>query len=128
MAALGPTFQLFIDQVVHLAEHPLGNLRRVEVRPAANLPIEDRYQVRRSALLVLANDSRQIGEVPLLCRPTGSDESLEAQRLAHRVLSRMGLAHWELTHRGTEEVKPCRLTIVQPSGVTGCPPWSASAA
>src|SRR5437870_5244449 len=97
-----------------LAEHPLGDLRRVEVRPAANLPIEDRYQVRRSALLVLANGSRQIGEVPLLCRPTGSDEGLVAQRLAHRVLSCMGLAHRELTHRGTEKVEPCRLPIVGP--------------
>src|SRR6266568_8228925 len=114
MAALGPTFQLFIDQVVHLAEHPLGDLRRVEVRPAANLTIEDCYQVRCAALLVLANYLRQVGEVPLLCRPTGSDEGLVAQRLAHGVLSRMGLAHRELTYRGTEKVKPCRLTIVQP--------------
>src|SRR5437588_11530606 len=112
MAAFSPTFQLFIDQVVHLAEHPLGDLRGVEVRPAANLPIEDRYQVRRSALLVLANYSCQIGEVPLLCQSTGSDEGLIAQRLAHRVLARMGLAHRELTHRGTQEVKPCRLPIV----------------
>src|SRR5438105_14799450 len=111
MAALGPTFQLFIDQVVHLAEHPLGDLRRVEVRPAANLPIEDRYQVRRSALLVLANDSCQIGEVPLLCRPTGSDEGLVAQRLAHHVLSRMGIAC--NVHRST---KPCCVLIMASFG------------
>src|SRR5438105_14650015 len=111
MAALGPTFQLFIDQVIHLAEHPLGDLRRVEVRPAANLPIEDRYQVRRSALLVLANDSRQIGEVPLLCRPTGSDEGRVAQRLAHRVPSRAGLAPRERTLRGTAKYKHVWLIV-----------------
>src|SRR6266566_8631152 len=90
MAAFGPTFQLFIDQVVHLAEHPLGDLRRVEVRPAANLTIEDRYQVRHSALLVLANDSRQIGEVPLLCRPTGSDECLGSPTVGPRCSSPYG--------------------------------------
>src|SRR5207302_10283266 len=114
MAALGPTLQLFIDQMVHFAEHPFGDPRRVVVRPSANLAIEDGHQFRRTALLVVANYLRQIGKVPLLSRATWSDEGLVAQRLAHRVLSRVGLANRELTHRGTVKVKPCRLTQVQP--------------
>src|SRR6266568_3785589 len=117
MTALGPALQLLVDQTVHFVEHPLGNLRRVVVRPAANLAIKKHHQVRSTALLMMANHICQIRQVSLLCRGTGSDDGFEAQRFAHGVLPRVSPTHWELAYRGTEEVKPCRLSSVGPEGM-----------
>src|SRR6266571_5104144 len=100
MAALGPTLQLLIDQMVNFAEYPLGDLCRVVVRPAADLAIEDRHQFRRAALLVMANLLSQVFQVSLLCRGAGSDDGFEAQRFAHGVLPRMRLAYRELAYSG----------------------------
>src|SRR5438552_17336886 len=103
--------------MVHPVEYPLGDSRRVVVRPAANLAIEPYHQVGREALPVLANFAREVAQVALLCRRTGFDEGFEAQRFAYGVSPGMGFAHPELPHRASEEVKPCQLSSVGPQGM-----------
>ena len=111
VAALGPALQLQEDQVILPAEHLLGDLARVVLRPAPYLAVEVMDQRPLGRLPMATYDGGEVREVALLRVLAGPDDGLEAQR--SRSVSLVGLPHRELPHGEAQEVEPGRPLVCE---------------